>query len=1217
MILTHILFVILVLTLTGVLVTDNVLANPSADISEISNPIKISDSNLNDLNIPFIENIGQTDATVKFFANTFAGTIFVTESDLTYSLSSSISEKADNTLGIVIKEKFTNSQLLKPIGLTKSDTVVNYFIGNSDDWKTNISTFDVISLGEVWPLINIHLSSNANNVEKIFIVNPGAVIDDIQVEFDGIEQLSVNNDGQLEIQTELGILYMTSPIAFQEINGLKNYVDVYYVVDNVRYGFMINESQYNPNLPLIIDPLLASTFVGGSGIANDLIIDTSDNVFVVGSVGGDVLVSKFSNDLSSLISSTFIGGSQFDSGYAVAMDSADNLIITGITLSSDFPTTVGAALTSPPILGTNLFALKITNNLSSVISSTYLSPPSFTNDINIALDSLDNVFVVSDKIIVQKLSNDFTTILASVVLDPLSNVTVVYGIDIDSVGNVYLTGSTNPTSNLPTTLPPFGSISGNNAFVMKLSNSLSILDSVLIGGSVNAHSRGIIIDGSGDVVITGGTSSSDFPVTMGTYNGNGDAFVTKLTPDLTAIIASTFIGGSFGDTSNDIILDNSNNILITGFTNSLDYPVTSGSIGSSISAMITKLTPDLTTTLASTFIGGNIDDRATSIQVDTSNSIFIAGRTFSSDYPTTIGAFNTIFAGISDGFITKIDSDLILPPNPQTFPTIKITKNATNANGSFDFVITNATNINNSTSLSIPNTVTNNMTSPLTVPPGNYDVTEIVPSGWTLDSSDCEINGVSIGTTLNFAISFGDYVECIFKNTSLIPFSVPCGYDTNPNLYVSTENVATSNVFGGPMVTHVIVCDSDILDIFTEKGEPDVVVNGIALRMAQDNTGLWHGYFADKTQAQLADQSAIPSGPGIDLDLGYFCSNLSAIPIASSAFLDTVGIALPVTTTASGSQGTTPLSLCSGVVTSSNHNNVVNGFATLNPGTSLFTGIGQISITDDALWPFVQLYDFVEGGTALVQYHKGSGVQTATLTFDSSDPTVDSDGDGIADIVDTDPTNPSLAFSDIPLGWTTFGSITSLGDQTLTIVDELSVNGVIISARSNGGATDATISDCTSALLTFPASASFLLACASSDVKVIQGPVGVEYFIDGTSFASTTLQTGDDVIFEEDTLTFTNTGLFPIVLTLTNGIEITINVGETVVLSGDVTLCHKDRKTITISSEDVNDHLGHGDKLGECEDNDKKDKQGKGHGKHEDKEKGKGHEKFDDNKNDD
>jgi len=100
--------------------------------------------------------------------------------------------------------------------------------------------------------------------------------------------------------------------------------------------------------------------------------------------------------------------------------------------------------------------------------------------------------------------------------------------------------------------------------------------------------------------------------------------------------------------------------------------------------------------------------------------------------------------------------------------TIKITKNATNADGAFSFTIFNATNPSNSTVVTIPDTAINNMTAPLTVIPGNYSVTETVPAGWTLDALDCEKNSISLGTTINFNVTFGDSVECIFIDTKML-----------------------------------------------------------------------------------------------------------------------------------------------------------------------------------------------------------------------------------------------------------------------------------------------------------------------------------------------------------------------------------------------------------------------------------------------------------------
>jgi len=195
-----------------------------------------------------------------------------------------------------------------------------------------------------------------------------------------------------------------------------------------------------------------------------------------------------------------------------------------------------------------------------------------------------------------------------------------------------------------------------------------------------------------------------------------------------------------------------------------------------------------------------------------------------------------------------------------------------------------------------------------------------------------------------------------------------------------TPEIEQAGVFFGHQVVEVKVSNPDISDTTVAKGEPDVTVNGKILRMAQSNDGNWYGYFAEKTQAQLADQSAIPGGPGTGLDFGYFCSIDSTIPIPFG-FFDAVGIALPVTTTVSGSQGTDdPFPDCSGVPTSDNHNNVVQVFPSLNTNT-IPTGIGQIGISDERLWPFIQLYPITEEVGVTIQHNTGGIAEFITLDY--------------------------------------------------------------------------------------------------------------------------------------------------------------------------------------------------------------------------------------------
>ncbi|TAK26648.1 MAG: hypothetical protein EPO37_01360, partial [Nitrosarchaeum sp.] len=250
--------------------------------------------------------------------------------------------------------------------------------------------------------------------------------------------------------------------------------------------------------------------------------------------------------------------------------------------------------------------------------------------------------------------------------------------------------------------------------------------------------------------------------------------------------------------------------------------------------------------------------------------------------------------------------------------------------------------------------------------------------------------------------------------TFVAPSMMPVAHAANANLFVSAENSQFNNYMSGPQVIEVVVIDSDIKDTDKAKGEPDVTVNGKKLRMAQATDGNWYGYFADKTMAQTADSTVTSAGRG--LDFGQFCSSasLQLSNDATALFTDTVGVAVPIRTTGAnfGVNGTATITDCS---TSFNGQaaGVINANSThtLNTGVSGVEGrvsdvvreakalsgtaagtqsgtsvsLGQIKLKDEGLWPFVQLYTLSVGGNAIVQYNKGGGAQTTTLTFDTVD----------------------------------------------------------------------------------------------------------------------------------------------------------------------------------------------------------------------------------------
>jgi len=671
------------------------------------------------VHLPFIENQGQMSPQVKFYANTFAGTVFVAEDGLTYAIGKSaasdkVADNADQARQMAaIKEKFLHSNPLEPSGAKRSSAVVNYFVGNQEDWRSNIPAYEVVRLGEVWPAVDVELNAYGKNVEKIFKVRPGGIVADIRLAFEGVRSLSVSEKGELLVETGLGIVSMTKPLAFQDIEGIRRVVEASYFVDGKTYGFAVGH--HDPDYTLVIDPLLASTFVGGSteDLPFDIALDSSGNVFVAGRTqssnypttagvfdmsfnGGsdDVFVSKLSSDLTTLLASTFIGGGGFDIAEAIALDSFGNVFVAGYTQSSDYPATAGAFDTS--FNGNwDIYVSKLSNDLTTLQVSTFLGGSEFDRALDIVFDGSGNIFIAgtsnssdypttagafdtsfnvggtgNDDVVVSKLNGDLSTLLASTFIGG-GNTEQPRSIALDSFGNIFITGI--GPSGYPTTVGAFDESfnGGFEGFVSKLNSDLSmLLASTYIGGSADDSGNAITLDGSGNVFITGRTGSSDYPAPFGafdtSFNGSpNDGFVSKLNSDLSLLLASTFIGGSAVDTGEDITLDSSGNVFIAGLTESSNYPTTSGAFDTSLDGVrdvtVSKLSNDLTTLLASTLIGGSNVEAALGITLDGSGHVLVTGPTLSNNFPTTSGAYDTTPNGGRDVFVSRISSNLAAP----------------------------------------------------------------------------------------------------------------------------------------------------------------------------------------------------------------------------------------------------------------------------------------------------------------------------------------------------------------------------------------------------------------------------------------------------------------------------------------------------------------------------------------------------------------------------
>jgi len=198
----------------------------------------------------------------------------------------------------------------------------------------------------------------------------------------------------------------------------------------------------------------------------------------------------------------------------------------------------------------------------------------------------------------------------------------------------------------------------------------SLLASTFLGGSAYEEFGAIALDSSGNIYVSGRTSSSNFPITAGAYdtlyNGGGDAFVSRLNGDLTGLLTSTYLGGGYDDICYSLAVDSDRNLYMAGFTYSPDFPTTVGAYDTSFNSVssgypdvfISKINGDLTNLLASTYLGGIGEDHAYGITRDSGGNVYVVGGTFSLDFPTTPGAYDTSFNGYIDVFVSKFDSNL-------------------------------------------------------------------------------------------------------------------------------------------------------------------------------------------------------------------------------------------------------------------------------------------------------------------------------------------------------------------------------------------------------------------------------------------------------------------------------------------------------------------------------------------------------------------------------
>src|ERR1035441_3638767 len=523
------------------------------------------------------------------------------------------------------------------VALDPQPGVVSYFIGNDPkNWRSGIPTYGKVEYPQIYPGVDLVFYGNQRQLEYDFVVAPGADPSRIAWRIDGA-RASVDAEGNLALSAPNGPATFKKPVLYQVDGDKKIRVEGRFAVAGNQVRFRLGE--YDHSRALIVDPVLSyASYLAGTGddrigvptgpgglqvgVSQALAVDSAGSVYVTGSTlsidfptkspiqgapppkqvapGGwaSAFVTKFSPDGSSLVYSTYLGGNGADRGYAIAVDSSGSAYVTGLTYSPNFPITSGAFQT---------VCAPIPNNSGETIASSNCNSQDW------------NVFVT-------KLNPAGTALAYSTFLGGYGSWAQGWAIAVDSAGRAYVAGIETDTcsdklayysfpSCFPTTAgaviggsqpiggdPQFAFVAvfdptGAHLLYSTLFGDLNFQCTIGCGGDTYATS--VAVDQNGYFYLVGETNAANLPTTAGviqptgaplgstgTYVQADRGFIAKFTPVTSAggvtLAYATYLGGQSGNTSDyisGIAIDSASNAYVVGYTNSKDFPVTSGAYG--------------------------------------------------------------------------------------------------------------------------------------------------------------------------------------------------------------------------------------------------------------------------------------------------------------------------------------------------------------------------------------------------------------------------------------------------------------------------------------------------------------------------------------------------------------------------------------------------------------------------------------------------------------
>ncbi|MEP6819897.1 MAG: SBBP repeat-containing protein, partial [bacterium] len=610
------------------------------------------------LPLSFEQNLGQLDSRARFSARGAGYNLFLTSTGAILELrknNSRTSRKTQSKSARHFQPEAESSPALLGFRLqgANADAVAkgvgelpghrNYFLGNDPSrWHTDVPTFRAVRYDEIYPGISLTYYGNQQQLEYDFVIAPDADPQRIRQTFAEGVRLRISDEGDLVLHTSGGEVRQPKPVIYQEIEGQRRLVDGRFVLlARQQAGFEVGP--YDRTKPLVIDPTLVySTYLGGSGddLGSSIAVDSSNNIYITGTTGStnfplqgaafgvnaglaDMFVTKIDAAGANVIYSTYVGGSGQDRADGIAVDSNGNAYVVGRVDST--------SINFPGTAGS--------------FASTYRG------------GDFDGV--------VFKLNAQGNALAYSGFLGGEENDSV-QGVAVDSTGIAYVTGGTKSIG-FPTTVNAYqpNRAGDTDAFLAKINSAGSaLLYATYLGGSGTDRGSGVAIDANGNAYISGFTSASDFPTNNAFQNGFGgsfDAFVAKFDTNgsgAASLVFCSYLGATGDDKAYGLAIDNTaSNVYVVGQTSSNNFPLLNPAqpaFGGSFDAFIAKVS-STGAKIYATYLGGNNDDRGTGIAVNSAGEAYVTGFTSSTNFPT-LTPLQISNGGSFDAFVTKLNS---------------------------------------------------------------------------------------------------------------------------------------------------------------------------------------------------------------------------------------------------------------------------------------------------------------------------------------------------------------------------------------------------------------------------------------------------------------------------------------------------------------------------------------------------------------------------------